>query len=158
METTWIVLANAARARIFESVDGRAPTEVRTLAHPGSRLKAGELAEHHAGHAERHVGVAGHGSPAYPPSSDPRDKEHQAFGRELAQVLHAAVAGAQVRRLVLSASSDFLGVLRGSLDAATTRAVVASHAADLTELPALELQQRLAALLAEAAPRGRPAA
>lgn len=148
MGTTWIVLANASRARIFEAADGRAPAEVRSLAHPGSRLKAGDLAEHHAGHAEKHVGSAGHGSPAYPPSSDPREKEHRAFARELAGVLHDAVTGGQAQRLVLSASSDFLGELRGCLSPAAARAVSASHAVDLTGLPTLELQHRLAALLA----------
>lgn len=152
MGTTWIVLANASRARIFESVDGRAPAEVRTLVHPGSRLKVGDLDEHHAGHAERHVGVGGHGSPAYPPSSDPRAKERHAFARELAHVLQGAVTGGLAQRLVLSASSDFLGDLRGCLDPAATRAVDASHAADLTELPTLELQHRLAALLAPQGP------
>lgn len=148
METTWIVLANASRARIFESADGGAASEVRALVHPASRLKAAELDAHHAGHAERHVGTGGHGSPAYPPRGDPREREHRAFAHDLARELHDAVAGGQVQRLVLAASSDFLGELRAALRGAAARAVVASHAADLTELPTLPLQQRLAEWLA----------
>lgn len=149
METTWIVLANASRARIFESVDGRAATEVLTLVHPGSRLKATELSGHPLGHAEKHIGSSGHGSVVFSPRTDPHDKETHAFAQELARQLHEAVSGGRCQALLLAASSAFLGELRAALSDVTRGVVRASDDVDLTELPTLALQHRLAAWLAQ---------
>lgn len=148
MTTTWIVLANASRARVFEARDdGAAPAEVLDLTHPESRLHGAELGSSRAGHGERHGPDGSQGGTAYPPRTDPRDKAHEAFARELAQRLREALAGARCERLVLAASSPFLGALRAALDPATAAAVVRSEAVDLTTLAAPALRARLQELI-----------
>lgn len=149
MKTTWIVLANAARARIFEAgAAGAAPTEVHTLVHPASRLKGHELTEDRPGHAERQTASTAHpGGTAYPPRADPRAKEQHAFAREIAQVLHDALGAGHCGRIVLVASNPFLGELRAALTPAAATAVAHSEPADLTALPVLDLQSRLRELL-----------
>jgi len=148
MKTTWIVLANAARARIFEARDpGAAPQEVQTLVHPASRAKGTALADDRPGHAERQATESGPGGTAYPPRTDVKSKEQHAFAREVAQLLHEAVGSRRCERLLLAASNPFLGELRAALSPAAAAAVAHSEAADLTALPVLELQGRLRDLL-----------
>ncbi|MBI3157437.1 MAG: host attachment protein [Burkholderiales bacterium] len=149
MKTTWIVLANAARARIFEAgAAGATPTEVRTLVHPASRLKGHELTEDRPGHAERQTAsTAAPGGTGYPPRADPRVKEQHAFAREIAQLLHDALGAGHCARIVLAASNPFLGELRAALTPAVAGAVAHSEPADLTALPVLDLQSRLRELL-----------
>jgi hypothetical protein len=58
------------------------------------------------------------------------------------------ISGGRCQALLLVASSPFLGELRSCLGAAAAGAVVGSEGLDLTELPTLELQHRLAELIA----------
>ena len=146
MNTVWIVLANAARARIFEAQGERKPREVAGLVHPGSRLKAGALTHDRAGHCER-LGSDGGGS-SYQPPTDPRQKQHQRFAHELAQAVHEGVSGRRCDTVMLVASNPFLGELRSALSGAVRPAVVDCVAKDLTELETPDLQRRLAEMLA----------
>lgn len=148
MKTTWIVLANAARARIFEAREpGSPPAEVQTLVHPASRARGAELGDDRPGHAERQATESGPGGTAYPPRTDPKTKEQMAFAREVAQCLHEAVGQRRCERVMLVASNPFLGELRAALSPAVAAAVAHSEPADLTALPVLELQARLRDLL-----------
>jgi protein required for attachment to host cells len=152
MNITWIVLANASRARIF-AVDGGPgrPVEVTDLVHPASRQKGSELGQDRAGHAERHGADSGQGGASFDPRTDPRQKEHVQFAHELAATLHDGVTGRRCKALLLVASDPFLGELKACLSAATRPAVVRSVPKDLTGLALPELHERLAALMAEAA-------
>jgi len=145
MNTTWIVLANASRARIFESKNEHRAREVATLVHPASRMSAAELGAERAGHSERHNRDIGS---AYEPPTDAHRKEHAQFARELAQAVHEGVVARRCDTVLLVASNPFLGELKACLSDAASRAVVEYVAKDLTELATLELQHRLAELLA----------
>ena len=140
----WLVIANAARARVLEETDKPgAYAHVADLVHPQSRQKGVELASDRPGHVE---GVGhGLGSASYQPHTDPRERERDRFAHEVAQTLNRGVAAHRCAGLVLVASSPFLGHLRSHLDGQATKAVVRVLDADYTMLADRELAHRLAA-------------
>ena len=110
----WIVVANAARARVLEESDevpatGRARraafVHVADLVHPASRQKGVELGDDRAGHVEG----TGHGlgSASYLPRTDPREREHDRFAREVARVLDHGIAEGRCAGLILVAANPF---------------------------------------------------
>lgn len=144
----WLVIANAARARVLEESDapeGRvgAYIHVADLVHPQSRQKGAALADDRPGHVE---GLGhGLGSASYVPRTDPREREHDRFAREVAQMLDQGVAARRCAGLVLVASSPFLGHLKAHLGEQARQAIVYTLDADYTALEDRALAQRLAA-------------
>lgn len=136
----WVLVANAARARCFErDPDNGALRELDGFVHPGSRLKGQDLGSDRAGLA--HKGIA---STQYAAPTDPHDKEHALFARELAQYLEQAALAHRFERLALIASNPFLGELRAQLGASCQRALVTSVPSDLTAYAGRDLEQRVA--------------
>lgn len=148
MAKNWYVVASAARARVLEVADDPQPADrtkpafvhVADLVHPQSRQKAGELAGDRPGH-----GVAsGHGGgTAYPPRTDPHDRERERFARELAQLLERGVADGRCAGLVLVAGDPFLGELKAQLGAQAAKAVLRTRSVDYTALDEQALAERL---------------
>lgn len=138
----WLVVANAARARIFEDRgEGKALSSLSDLVHTQSRQKGTDLASDRPGHVEGQ----GHGlgSASYVPRTDPRDREHARFAREVAGVLNQGVAEGRCAALVLVASNPFLGELKSHLDVQASKAVLRTVASDYTMLRDTEIAQRL---------------
>ena len=146
MRANWVVVANAARARVLAQTDRPATfVDVADLVHPESRQTGVALAEAHGGSRPGHVEGTGHGlgSASYQPRTDPRDREHDKFARELAGVLNHGVAEGRCGGLVLVASDPFLGLLKSHLGAQAAKAVLRTVASDYTLLTDLELARRL---------------
>lgn len=140
----WLVVANAARARVLEMSDnGDSYVHVADLVHPESRQKAAELGGEKAGHITS--GKHGTGSAEYRPRTDIHEREHEHFARELAHVLNAGLATGRCAGLVLVASNPFLGELKEHLDTQARQRVLRTVPSDYTSLDERELAQRLAA-------------
>jgi protein required for attachment to host cells len=140
----WLVVANASKARVLEeSGKPGAYAHIADLVHPQSRQKGVDLADDRPGHVPG-MSAHGTGSSAYDPRTDPREREHDRFARELAAVLNQGVAAGRCAGLVLVASNPFLGHLKGHLDARANGLLLRSVAADYTSLDERELAQRLA--------------
>lgn len=140
----WLVVANAARARVLEQADvGVAYVHVADLVHPQSRQKGVELGSDRPGHVIS--GAHGAGSSEYRPRTDVHEREHEHFAQELAQLLNAGVASGRCAGLVLVASNPFLGHLKARLDAQARERVVRTVPSDYTTLDDAELARRLAA-------------
>ncbi|MBE0549153.1 MAG: host attachment protein, partial [Rubrivivax sp.] len=139
----WVLVANAARARVFErDPENNAMRELASFVHPQSRLKGQALDRDRPGKA--HKGVA---STAFPPHTDPHQKEHAEFGRELAERLEEAALAHRYPRLTILASNPFLGELKAQLGAATQKLLQAAVALDLTPHDGAELEHRVAQAL-----------
>ena len=148
MTVTWIVLCNASRARICEWVDGqRKLREVVDLVHPQSQMKGVELEADRPGHVHRSMGDGTVGRTALDPRTDPRQKEHEVFARELSRYVDEALKARRCGALVLVASNPFLGELKSHLSPACEKAVQATLPSDLTGFDLHEIEQRLAALM-----------
>jgi protein required for attachment to host cells len=143
----WLVVANAARARVLEEGEmrpgkRRSYVHVADLVHPQSRQKGMALGRDRGGHAEgSSPGLAG---AAYMPRTDPRDREHDRFAQEVAHMLDKGIAAQRCAGLVLVASSPFLGHLKAHLGAQAKKAIVRTLDADYTALDENALAERLA--------------
>lgn len=138
----WLVVANAARARVLEKTDEPGVYKhLHDLAHPASRMKGMDLGHDRPGHA---AGI-GHatGGTAYPPRTDVRERERDHFAQQLAGLLNAGVASGACAGLVLVASNPFLGHLKGHLGEQALKAVLRSVPSDYTTLPDDALAGRL---------------
>ena len=128
----WLVVANASKARVLEeSGKPGAYVHIADLVHPQSRQKGVELAGDRPGHVPG-VSAHGTGSSAYDPRTDPREREHDRFARELAAVLNQGVAAGRCAGLVLVASNPFLGHLKEHLAAHAQALLLRSVPADYT--------------------------
>lgn len=139
---TWLVVANASRARVLELTHGADHFKhVADLVHTESRLKGSELGDDRAGRVNR----IGHGmsSSAYPPHTDPREREHDRFAREVGHTLSHGIAAGQCDSLLLVASNPFLGHLKSHLGERATKAVQRTVPSDYTALPDVQLCERL---------------
>lgn len=142
MTSNWLIVANAARARVFEDDAGSGKLRpVADLVHTASRQKGVELAGDRPGHVEGQ----GHGlgSAAYVPRTDAREREHDRFAREVAAMLDEAIAGGRCAALLLVASNPFLGQLKSHLGTQAARAVLRTVAADYTTLREDEIVRRV---------------
>ncbi len=131
MQSTWILVADAAHGRIFSTQDGRTIDEVANLAHPAARQHDRDLASDRPG---RSFDSAGQGRHAMEPEHHPHDQEAEEFALELANALEAGRNQHRYKRLVLVAPPEFLGRLRKHLHKDTARMVLAEIDKDLVHL------------------------
>lgn len=147
MHTDWFLVANASKARLFRRPSPQEPliTEA-SLEHPESRLRGTSLAADRPGHveADQHKGGTSFAEP-----TDPRRKEHRHFAQELAVLLAERLSVDRHDRLVVLASSPFLGELKAELQEATHRCLQGTVDIDLTAYGLSELEERLARVLAQ---------
>jgi len=130
---TWILLADAASARLYLS--GERPgdwTLLREIEHPESRMRASELLSDKPGRVKQSTGSRA----ALEPHTPRKKVEAERFARQLAQVLDEGVVSGACERLVLVTPPAFLGVLR---DKVPPR--VAARVSDVIEKDYLHLDQ-----------------
>ena len=112
--TTWVVVADSSRARIFKAESAQGPLqELASLAHPEGRLHAHELTSDLPGRAFDSSGLGGRH--AMEQNIDPKENEAMKFARQVAEHLENGQSENQFTRLVLVAAPKFLGHLRQNL-------------------------------------------
>lgn len=112
MSTTWILVANAARARLYENTGiGKGLKLVSEFDHPESRQKGSELVSDRAGFMQS----SGNGHGARQPAIDPKQNEAEHFALEIARTLEHGRGQNQYERLILVAGSPFMGTLKARL-------------------------------------------
>ncbi|BAP87415.1 putative uncharacterized protein [Burkholderiales bacterium GJ-E10] len=148
MKRTWIVLANASRARILDREPGGGRLEeLADLVHPQSRDKGSALTSDREGHAQKAHGDPGHAGTEFQPRTDPRQKEHAVFATEVSRYLEDAVTQGRCPGLVLIASAPFLGELESHLGSAARRVVSAAIPRDLTAFSGPDLVRAVTEVL-----------
>jgi len=142
---TWIVVADAGRARLFRYRGLKQPLEPALdyeLVHDTRRSR--EIASDRQGRGFDEGGEGRHG---LAPGTDPHRYEQQRFARELAELLETQHNQGEFQRLVLVASPGMLGDLRASLSGRLRKLVYKEEAKDLTRLETDPLSQRVQALM-----------
>jgi len=148
--TTWIVLADSARADIYASDAGllRGPDLIEAMHHPASRVPSHELGSDDRGRTRAAPGMGASTRSGVDFTYDKHDREAELFSHELAQRLDAAGLRGDYEHLILVAPPHFLGLLRKDIDSGTSQRVSASLDRSLTHLAAHqvldEVRQRLA--------------
>ncbi|MDI6004495.1 host attachment protein [Cobetia marina] len=138
---TYIVAADAARARIFARAAGKV-TEVDSLVHPESRQHTGDLRTGGKGESS-----GGHGS-LHQTGDDgaTSDKHQDFFAKEVAQYLKQAANDGKFDQLIIAAAPKFLGALRDKLDKPVAKLVSETVDKDLSHESADDIKQRFAGL------------
>lgn len=148
MKTTWIVLAESARARIFTLVEPGAKLHERTaLSHPESRMHDRELTSDLPGRAFDSHGQGRHGMEQ---KQAPHDQEAQAFAAEIAREVARVQDEEPFDALVLVAPPKFLGLLRAQLDKGSREKVVGEIDKNLVESDLKTLERLLPEMVREA--------
>lgn len=150
MSTTWIVTANASRARFFsrENAADRLD-EVDDLVNEATRLRTVDTETDDLG--QRSAGKSRHGSGAasqpsgYEPHQTPAEHQTELFARSVAAHLSKGLQAGRFGSLYLAASPEFLGVLRKQLDPKVTAIVGKEINKDYTQSNARQLQDQIAA-------------
>ncbi len=140
-ETTWILVCDAAHARIFNVDPNKGSwTVVESIENPDGRMRAHELVSDGQG-SVRQSGTGA--SPKMEAHTNPVDVEEERFARELAHRLQRGFDAHKFKELMLVAPPKFLGRLRHNLGAPITRAVSGSLSKDYTSLDVDTLRKRL---------------
>jgi protein required for attachment to host cells len=145
MESTWVLTAERASARVLErNRDSSAGYDViEEIAHPEGRLRDGDIDTDRGGRFDRAAFGGNHGSSA---SETPHDHDAMRFARSLAGKLGQARAAGRFTRLVLAAEPRFLGMVREALDPVTARSVIGVLPKDLQHLKLADLHGHLSDL------------
>jgi protein required for attachment to host cells len=141
MPAKWVVVADASRARIFETrALGRGLREIEDIANPAGRAHSHDLLTDAGGRTYANAGTR-HGSAQ--PRSDPVEHEVEMFAKRLADRIEQARVERRFERLCLIAPPRFLGLLREKCCRETGKLVEFELAKDLSQLDAAAIDEHL---------------
>ena len=142
MNNVWVLVCDAAKARIFEIRQGE-PTwhPVDLVLHEGSRSKASELVSGRSGSKSSEGRSVHHNALA--PASSPKEVEKDAFAHTLATTLDQALRSARFGKWALVAPPHFLGLMRKELTSELEKHLLTTVDKDYNDLSVHELSERL---------------
>jgi len=144
--TTWILIADGARARIFANFGpGKGISPVEGGEFKSDHAPNRELGSDRPGRTFESADVARH---AIDPAQDLHRELKRAFATRLAAYVEERLAENAFSRLVLVAPPVTLGDLRTALSKAVRERVSAELDKDLTNTPVEELPKHLATVMA----------
>lgn len=143
---TWIISANAGRARFFSQDSATAPLEeVNDMANGAVRLRTSETESDDLGLRAASKSPHSVGAPrpqsGYEPPQTPAQHQTELFARDVADYLLKAYQEGRYRQLCLTASPEFLGVLRKLLDPKIVSAITVEVNKDYTQSNAIQLRE-----------------
>jgi protein required for attachment to host cells len=150
MDATWIVSANASRARIFSQAGSSAGLEeIESMVNAGARLRTSESESDKIGptSAGKSIHNTGNATPnkAFEPHQTPVEHQSELFARSVAEALLKGQQQGRFRELCIVASPEFLGVLRQQLNPNVASAVRLEINKDYTQASPAELQEHIKA-------------
>ncbi|MGQ7244733.1 baeRF12 domain-containing protein [Salinicola sp. V024] len=137
MDKTLVVVADAARARIFSRA-AKSLQEIETLTHPESQLHTGDLRTGGEGSATSGASQRQTGN-----DNATSEKQAMAFAKEVAGYLRDARTQGKADNFVLIAAPQFLGQLREKLDKPTLDCVTQTLDKDLSKASEDEIAAKL---------------
>jgi protein required for attachment to host cells len=141
MPTTWIVAADASRARILQVADRERLVEVESLVNPEGRLHNREINTDAKGRFAGPDRPGGHSS-----DDEERTVDHynELFAKRVADYLDKARNDRRYERLVVVAAPKMLGQLRQELGKEVEKLVLDEVPKDLAWFNAREIEQYFA--------------
>ena len=113
MKSTYILVADNVRARIFTAETPSSPLEeIDALAHSEGRLHDREMTSDLPGKIKNVGGIGGH---ALEQPTDPKKHEASNFAHHIAHYLEEALNEKKFQQLLIIAEPSFLGMLRNHL-------------------------------------------
>jgi protein required for attachment to host cells len=150
MTVTWIISANASRARFFSHADASGPfEEISDMVNEAVRLRMAETERDRIGptSATKSIHNVGGATPnkTYEPPQSPQAHEAELFARSIASFLLQAYREGRYQQLSLAVSPQFLGMLRKLLDPSLESVVKLEIDKDYTYLDAAQLRDQIQA-------------
>jgi protein required for attachment to host cells len=143
---TWVLVADARRARIFAVADAGLPPKllhsIQALPDGSASDKSGDLPEV-GGLSKRATAQQG----ALRSTGRPADGAEHRFARELVRMLERGLTANGFQHLVLVAPPKLLGILREALTRGLTERLRASEHKDYEHLRDRELEERVRPLV-----------
>jgi protein required for attachment to host cells len=131
MTTSWILVADSGRARIFESDQTfKALAEVDDMVNPSARLKGSELTSDAPGRA---FDSGGQGRHAMEDKTSAKEQDELYFAEQINDYLEAGRTAGRFKSLVIIAAPAFLGTLRKTLNNNLANLVAGEINRDLTQ-------------------------
>ena len=144
-KTTYVLIADGARARLFVVEEGTADLKPALgQEFIGTNLPSREIGSDRPG---RSFDSAGFGRHAMEPPTDPHRHAERVFAQEVAAVLEDARRRNEFQHLVVVAPPKALGDLRAGFSDALRDRVTAELHKDLTKIPIHDLPSHLAGIL-----------
>jgi protein required for attachment to host cells len=144
MAITWILVANASLARLYEHLGPNKGLKlVKEMIHPESRLKNADLVTDRPGS----MASAGNGQGAKQPQTQPKEHEAKVFAQELAHQLYDGRTRNAFGRAIVFAPPAFMGMLNAVIDHPTAQLITDRFEKDYTKSPEPQLKERLASCL-----------
>ena len=141
MTTTWIVAADASRARILQVADRERLVEVEDLLNPEGRLQDREIASDALG---RWSGPDRPGGNSMPGEVGPAEHVARVFAKRIGDYLDKARNERRYDRLFLVAPPKFLGLMRKELGKEVEKLVSQDLSKDLSWFNAREIERYFA--------------
>jgi protein required for attachment to host cells len=139
---TWVLIADAARARVFETKGkGTGLAVVDDMSFDARLAPSREIGSDRPGRSFESVGSTRH---AMESPSDPHREQKRQFARRIADAVERKQAAKSFDRLVLVAPAVTMGDLRAILPDKVKAVVAAELVADLTNTPMSDLPAHLA--------------
>jgi protein required for attachment to host cells len=139
--TTWVIVAESSRARVFETAKSRQDLkEIESFSHPESRLHDRDLTSDLPGRAFDSQGQNRH---SMEQPVDPKEKEVISFARQLSHYLETARTNNEFQHLGLVAPPEMLGILRETLSSETSKLLAFEVGKNLVKLPEKEISSHL---------------
>jgi len=142
--TTWIMVSDASRAKLFSAELREDPWSlVEEIKHPEGREFSREISPSSPPGRMQQSRAPGGRRTAVVPHTSPKEAEIQHFAEHLSHYLKEATAKGLFDQLVLVAPPSFLGILRRSLGRQTTNRLRTTVDKDLSMFDVSELRERL---------------
>ncbi|MGR2738430.1 host attachment protein [Billgrantia sp. Q4P2] len=135
--TTYIVVADAARARVFTR-EALKLEERESLVHAEGRLHEGDLVTGATGSVDESMA---HTRRASRGDSVALDHEAEIFAKQIAERIYKARVDNSLDKLILVAPPRFLGVLRDKLDGPSSKLIIHTLDKDLSKAPLNDIQE-----------------
>ena len=147
---TWIVAANAGRARFFSQANATAPLEeVNDMVNAATHLRTSQTESDELGRRTGSTARSSGNTPAqasgYQPHQSPAEHQNELFSRSVAAYLLQGHREHRFKHLRLVASPEFLGLLRKQLAPALQSIVKSTLDKDYTSFAPAQLLKQLRA-------------
>jgi protein required for attachment to host cells len=139
--STWVLVADGAKARLFAMEKDRSLTEIEDFLNPDGRRERAPIQDRPPRTHDR-FRTAQH---AFEPRTTAEEKADEIFARELEATLERGRVGNRYRDLILIAPPHFLGALKAALGEHVRTSVVAELPKDLTHADTAEILDHIPA-------------
>ena len=130
MDTTWVVVADSARARFFSRKADKHLVEFETMISPDQRLHESELVSDRQGRIQ----TSASGRHGIGQTNTLKEHEKDLFADHIASRLEEGRSSNQLNSIVLVAAPESLGRIRSKLSAPCEKIVAYTLDKDLTRL------------------------